>query len=78
VRRLQESTVAGALQIMASMGVTDPAQLRPHMLHQRIDPYTVRSYDELFEWLSPGQLAAEPPAGWAADWEAADPDHFTV
>jgi glutamate synthase domain-containing protein 2 len=78
VRRLQESTVASALQIMASMGVSDPAQLRPHMLNQRVDPYTVRSYGELFEWLSPGQLLAEPPAGWAADWEAADPDHFTV
>ncbi|MFI0943277.1 FMN-binding glutamate synthase family protein [Streptomyces sp. NPDC021020] len=78
VRRLQEATVAGALQIMASMGVTDPAQLRPHMLRRRIDPYTVRSYDELYEWLSPGQLRAEPPASWAADWAAADPDRFTV
>ncbi|SHM97345.1 FMN-binding glutamate synthase family protein [Actinacidiphila paucisporea] len=78
VQRLQESTVASALQIMASMGVTDPAQLRPHMLRRRIDPYTVRSYDELYEWLSPGQLRAEPPASWAADWSAADPDRFTV
>ncbi|MFC4034471.1 FMN-binding glutamate synthase family protein [Streptomyces polygonati] len=78
VRRLQESTVASALQIMASMGVTDPAQLRPHMLRRRIDPYTVRSYDEMYEWLSPGQLRAEPPASWAADWSAADPDRFTV
>ncbi|MEW2549057.1 FMN-binding glutamate synthase family protein [Streptomyces sp. NPDC047002] len=78
VRRLQEATVAGALQIMASMGVTDPAQLRPHMLRRRIDPYTVRSYEELYEWLEPGRLLDEPPADWAADWEAADPDRFTV
>lgn len=78
VQRLQEATVASALQIMASMGVTDPAQLRPHMLHRRIDPYTERSYEELYEWLAPGQLLAEPPASWAADWHAADPDRFTV
>ncbi|WP_345642420.1 FMN-binding glutamate synthase family protein [Streptomyces tremellae] len=78
VRRLQEATVAGALQIMASMGVTDPAQLRPHMLRRRTDPYTVRSYDELYEWLEPGRLLDEPPADWAADWKAADPDRFTV
>ncbi|MFI0897241.1 FMN-binding glutamate synthase family protein [Streptomyces sp. NPDC020983] len=78
VQRLQEATVASALQIMASMGVTDPAQLRPHMVRRRIDPHTVRSYDELYEWLSPGQLRAEPPASWAADWSAADPDRFTV
>ncbi|MEW2178828.1 FMN-binding glutamate synthase family protein [Streptomyces sp. NPDC005406] len=78
VQRLQEATVASALKLMASMGVTDPAQLRPHMLHRRIDPYTIRSYEELYEWLEPGQLLAGPPALWAADWAAADPDRFTV
>ncbi|MEU4087769.1 FMN-binding glutamate synthase family protein [Streptomyces aureus] len=78
VQRFQEATVAGALQIMASMGVTDPAELRPHMLHRRIDPVTERSYEELYEWLEPGQLLAGPPAAWAADWKAADPDRFTV
>lgn len=78
VRRFQEATVASALQIMASMGVTDPAQLRPHMLRRRVDPRTERSFEELYEWLAPGQLLAEPPASWAADWQAADPDRFTV
>ncbi|MFF0013115.1 FMN-binding glutamate synthase family protein [Streptomyces sp. NPDC005374] len=78
VQRFQEATVASALQLMASMGVTDPADLRPHMLRRRIDPYTERSYEELYEWLEPGQLLAEPPAAWAADWNAADPDRFTV
>ncbi|SHM42949.1 hypothetical protein SAMN05216499_1115 [Actinacidiphila paucisporea] len=74
----QAATVTGALQIMASMGVTEPSQLRPHMVCRRIDPYTVRSHEELYEWLSPGHLQAEPPASWAADWAAADPDRFTV
>ncbi|WP_405777599.1 FMN-binding glutamate synthase family protein [Streptomyces sp. NBC_01538] len=78
VQRFQQATVAGALQLMASMGVSDPVQLRPHMLHRRIDPFTERSYEELYEWLAPGQLLAEPPASWEADWHAADPDRFTV
>ncbi len=78
VRRFQEATVAGALQIMASMGVTDPAQLRPHMLRRRVGPTTDRSYAERYEWLEPGQLLAEPPAARAADWKAADPDRFQV
>jgi glutamate synthase domain-containing protein 2 len=78
VRRLQEATVASALQIMAAMGVTDPAELGPHMLRRRVDPRTVCSYDELYEWLSPGRLLAEPPESWAADWAAADPDRFTT
>ncbi|KIF78119.1 glutamate synthase [Streptomyces sp. 150FB] len=78
VRRLQEATVASSLQIMASMGVTDPSELRPHMLRRRIDAHSVRSFDEMYEWLAPGQLLAEPPSTWAADWLAADPDHFAV
>jgi hypothetical protein len=48
------------------------------MLRRRIDPYTERSYEELYEWLEPGQLLAGAPQSWAADWKAADPDHFTV
>ncbi|MEU9976388.1 FMN-binding glutamate synthase family protein [Streptomyces sp. NPDC051014] len=78
VRRFQEATVASALQIMASMGVTDPGQLAPHMLRRRVDPGTERSFAELYEWLGPGELLAAPPASWAADWKAADPDRFTV
>jgi glutamate synthase domain-containing protein 2 len=78
VQRFQQATVASALQLMASMGVTDPADLRPHMLRRRVDPFTERSYEELYEWLGPEQLLAEPPDSWAADWKAADPDRFTV
>ncbi|MFF7751081.1 FMN-binding glutamate synthase family protein [Streptomyces sp. NPDC007971] len=78
VRRFQEATVHSALQIMASMGVTDPAQLRPHMLRRRVNPTTVLSGDRLYNPLEPGQLLAEPPSSWAEDWAAADPDHFTI
>ena len=34
------------------------------------------SYAELYEWLGHGELLAEPPESWAADWERADPDSF--
>ncbi len=77
VRRYQEATVRSAREIMAAMGIDDARALRPHMLLQRVDPHTVRSYAELHEWLSPGQLLASPPESWAADWAAADPDRFT-
>jgi glutamate synthase domain-containing protein 2 len=78
VQRLQEATVASALQIMASLGVDDPAGLEPRMLRRRTDPYTVRSYEEVYSWLEPGELLAGPPESWAEDWKAADPDAFTV
>jgi glutamate synthase domain-containing protein 2 len=77
VRRFQRSTVCSAQQIMAAMGVQDPADLRPHMLRRRIGPHEVRSYAELYPWLDSGELLADPPEDWAHDWSAADPDRFT-
>ena len=46
------------------------------MLRKRISPTEQRSYAELYEWLEPGVLLNHPPAGWRADWEAADPDCY--
>jgi glutamate synthase domain-containing protein 2 len=78
VHRFQQSTVRSAVQIMAAMGVADPADLRPHMLRRRVDPHLVRSYAELYPWLDNGELLADPPQDWAQDWSAADPDRFAV
>ncbi|MFG2661890.1 FMN-binding glutamate synthase family protein [Streptomyces sp. NPDC048425] len=76
VARYQQATVDSALQIMAAMGVRDAAELGPRLLRRREDHGGFRSYAELYEWLSPGELLAEPPESWAADWQAADPDTF--
>jgi glutamate synthase domain-containing protein 2 len=78
VQRFQRATVQSAMQIMASMGVRHPDELRPHQLRRRIAPHEIRSYAELYDWLEPGELLADPPAAWAEDWNRADPDHFSV
>ena len=78
VFRYQSAVVKEAVRIMASMGLSSPAQLTPHMFMRRVDHATVRSYAELYRWLEPGELLAEPPADWAADWALADPDSFAV
>ncbi len=75
--RYQQATVAQAVKIMASMGVSEPSGVTPHMLRKRIDPIVQRSYAEIFEWLTPAALLVDPPASWAEDWKAADPDSFT-
>ncbi|MYW70192.1 FMN-binding glutamate synthase family protein [Streptomyces sp. SID8379] len=81
VHRFQEATVTSALRIMAAMGVSRLDDLGPRLLRRRAtDADDFRSYAELYDWLEPGALtgaAADPPAGWAADWKAADPDSFT-
>ncbi|MFB9434406.1 FMN-binding glutamate synthase family protein [Streptomyces showdoensis] len=78
VRRYQAATVHSAQQLIASMGLTDPWQLRPRMLHRRVGPGgEIRSYAELYEWLEDKQLLNGPPWSWQADWDAANPDLFT-
>ncbi|MEB8342878.1 FMN-binding glutamate synthase family protein [Streptomyces endophyticus] len=76
VRHYQEATVRGAAQIMAAMGVRDPRELRPAQLMRRTTADLPVSYAHLHDWLEPGQLTGRPPATWAADWAAADPDRF--
>ncbi|MGW1864252.1 FMN-binding glutamate synthase family protein [Streptomyces mauvecolor] len=79
VRRFQEATVHSAMEIMASLGVSDPAQLRPHMLRRRTSHHAVASYAELYTWLRPGQLLspASLPEEWARSWKTSDPDSFS-
>lgn len=76
VQRYYESTVHQALRLMASMGVSDPSQLRPEMLRRNLSKQESRSYAELHQWLTPGELLDEPPQTWAADWANADPHSF--
>ncbi|MFC4947974.1 FMN-binding glutamate synthase family protein [Pseudonocardia sp. GCM10023141] len=76
VQRFQQATVAEAQQIMASMGVHGPAELRPEQLRRRIGHMDTHSYADLFDWLSPGELLHDAPKEWAQDWKQADPDTF--
>ncbi|QFU98672.1 hypothetical protein KDY119_02191 [Luteimicrobium xylanilyticum] len=61
---------------MAAMGVREPRALTPAHLRRRVTTSDVRSYAEIFEWLSPGELLGDPPETWAADWAAASADRF--
>ncbi|CAO5238114.1 hypothetical protein FAGKG844_230068 [Frankia sp. AgKG'84/4] len=76
VFRYQRATVATAVQVMASLGCASPGELHPGMLMRRVTHTETRSYAELYPWLEPGELLAEPPADWAIDWNSADPDRF--
>ncbi|WP_310964177.1 FMN-binding glutamate synthase family protein [Nocardioides terrisoli] len=75
----QRNAVQQAMQVMASMGVHGPDELRPHMLRRRIDHERVLSYAEIYRHLEPGELLSAPPPGeWALDWSIADPDKFVA
>lgn len=74
--RYQQATVAQAQQMIASMGLAGPRELSPAMLLRRVDHARTATYDELYDWLRPGELLAEPPQDWAQDWAGASPDTF--
>ncbi len=78
VQRFQEATVSEALRMIASIGATGPNDLSPVMLRRRIGHMNTKSYAELYNWMSPGQLLAEVPPEWAEDWASADPDSFST
>ena len=76
VKRYQEGTVAEAVKLMAAMGVSDPSELQPWMLRRNLSQTANASYAELYQWLKPDQLLADPPEDWAAPWAAATADSF--
>ena len=76
VRRYQEGTVSEAVRLMAAMGARAPSDLTPHHLRRNVTSTETHSYAELYEWLDPGQLLHDAPRTWAAEWDAASPDHF--
>jgi glutamate synthase domain-containing protein 2 len=77
VVRYQAATVAQAQQMIASLGLSGPAELHPAMLSRRVDPVRTATYFDLYGWLKPGELLDGPPEDWADDWAAASPDSFT-
>ncbi|MCW4457285.1 FMN-binding glutamate synthase family protein [Microbacterium sp. MPKO10] len=76
VTNYQQATVAEAVRLMASMGVSDPSQLTARMLRRNVDVHESQSYEELYEWLRPGELLDSAPESWAADWNRARADSF--
>ena len=76
VFQYQEKTVNSARQIVASMGLDDFDQLSPRKLFRRVDPQVTKTYQELFEWLEPGELLTAPPEAWDRDWHEAVADSF--
>ncbi|MCW2856532.1 MAG: gltA [Marmoricola sp.] len=78
VYHYHQQVIEQAMQVMASLGVSNPDGLQLRMLKRRIDHERTRSYEDLFDHLAPGELIEGPrDAGWARDWAAADPDRFT-
>ncbi|MGB6125918.1 MAG: FMN-binding glutamate synthase family protein [Gordonia sp. (in: high G+C Gram-positive bacteria)] len=78
VYNLQRHVVDNAKQFVASMGLRTFDDLHPSMLMRTVSANTSRSYAEIYEWLTPGQLLSNPPESWLEDWEFSSAEAFVL
>ena len=77
VARFQKATLDALHDIVVAAGLSSPDEFTPDSLRQRINASEMRSFDELYPFVAPGELldgARDPRlATW---WRQADPDSF--
>ncbi|WP_193078581.1 FMN-binding glutamate synthase family protein [Brevibacterium aurantiacum] len=78
VKNYHDGTVAEAVRLMASMGVSHPDELEPTMLRRNISESESWSYARIYDWLDSGELLNGAAADWASDWKTAQADSFTI
>ena len=76
VYNFHQATVAQAVKIMASMGVTRVEDLSPAMLRRNVSPDNNDSFARLFTWLEPGELLSDSPRMWKEHWENASSSRY--
>lgn len=70
VAHYHHNTVHHFLKVLAAAGLHQSGELTPALVLRRIAPTTVRSYAELYDWLTPGALLdGSAPPRWQQAWE---------
>jgi glutamate synthase domain-containing protein 2 len=76
VHRFHQATIHAVLEMLAAMGLDDPADLRPDHIYRRVGDLEVRSMAEIYRFLEPGQLVSDelPDCLLAREWREARAD----
>lgn len=79
VRNFHSNTVAALAEVIGASGLSHPSQIHPGILHRRISPVEIRSYEELYPVPRKNALIM----GGASEelsrlWSQANPNHFYV
>lgn len=64
VANFHRETIKALMEIMASAGLNDTAQINRTHVFRRIDQNCIKRYDELFPYITPGCLLQEPYPGY--------------
>jgi glutamate synthase domain-containing protein 2 len=77
VARFQRQTLMGLREMIISMGLNSPWELRPCHVSERRDSVRSDSIDRFYTFLEPGELLAAPDeTPYARHWDAARADSF--
>lgn len=77
VAQYHNATMHSFMELIGSMGINDPDQLNPSHVVRRVGPGNIKKYNEIYDYLKPGDLLkADAPESFANDWGAADPESF--
>ena len=77
VYNFHRNTVATLREIVVAMGLSQPGDIQPHDLHQRLNFAEMRSIDRIYPFLERNILLEDPGSSHYADWwAAADADTF--
>ncbi|MBI4142467.1 FMN-binding glutamate synthase family protein [Candidatus Uhrbacteria bacterium] len=77
VANYHAATVRAFLDMIAAAGLTHPSDIEPHHVRRRTSSSETRSYDEIYDYLHPGQLLDGPiPDRWRLAMARARPDRF--
>ncbi len=77
VANFHQNTVKSFLEMVGALGLTNPSELTPGHIMRRVAVDQVRSFNEIYDYVSPGQfLGADIPASYKRYWDVAHADKF--
>ncbi|KTD60445.1 glutamate synthase [Legionella santicrucis] len=77
VANFHKNTMKSFLEMVGSLGLDNPSDLKPSHIMRRVSVQEVKAFNEIYEYLIPGQLlSSDIPESYKSHWEAADPEKF--
>lgn len=77
IASFHKNTMKSFLEMVGSLGLDTSCDLKPSHIMRRVSVQEVKSFNEIYEYLTPGQLlGANIPESYRPHWELADPEKF--
>jgi glutamate synthase domain-containing protein 2 len=78
VEHFHRSTLQALSELIAAAGLAHPGELKPHHLSRRVSGDLVKSFDQLYPQLQPGELIdGTPDLRFLRPWSLARADSFS-